>query len=73
MKQVDFKAGGVLDKKKTKDEKTDDGIITASDLAIIGAGFAALGNFFELLSLLKLREEEAADGTAAKDPKPKGS
>lgn len=62
-----------MTKRKRKTKKTDDGIITASDLAIIGAGFAALGNFFELLSPLKLREEEAADGTAAKDPKPKGS
>lgn len=60
-------------KRRRKTKKTDDAIVTASDLAIIGAGFAALGNFFELLSLLKLREEEVSDGAAAKDPKPKGS
>ncbi|MCM3702936.1 hypothetical protein [Paenibacillus macerans] len=58
-------------KRRRKTKKTDDAIVTASDLAIIGAGFAALGNFFELLSLLKLREEESADGEAAKNPKPK--
>ena len=38
--------------------------ISSDDLAIIGAGFTVLGDLFDLLSLLKLREETAENGKA---------
>ncbi|WP_232436934.1 hypothetical protein [Paenibacillus senegalimassiliensis] len=38
--------------------------ISSDDLAIIGAGFTVLGDIFDLLSLMKLREETAENGKA---------
>lgn len=35
--------------------------ISSNDLAIIAAGFAVMGDVFDLLSLLRLREENQTD------------
>ncbi|MDU4696693.1 MULTISPECIES: hypothetical protein [Paenibacillus] len=45
-------------KKRRQYRRLQDEDISSDDLAIIGAGFTVLGDFFDLLSLLKLKEEK---------------
>ncbi|MCH1640994.1 hypothetical protein MJ257_12835 [Paenibacillus timonensis] len=49
-------------KKRRQYRRLQDNDISSDDLAIIGAGFTVLGDFFDLLSLLKLKEEKADNG-----------
>ncbi|MGG6313700.1 hypothetical protein [Paenibacillus macerans] len=46
-----------LGKKRRQYKRLKDNDISSDDLAIIGAGFTVLGDLFDLLSLLKLKEE----------------
>ncbi|MBM6997396.1 hypothetical protein IM700_017185 [Paenibacillus sp. DXFW5] len=50
-------------KKRRQYQRLQDNDISSDDLAIIGAGFTVLGDFFDLLSLLKLKEEKAGNGS----------
>lgn len=52
-------------KKRRQYRRLQDNDISSDDLAIIGAGFTVLGDFFDLLSLLKLKEEKAENGSDA--------
>ncbi|MCK8489532.1 hypothetical protein M0651_20345 [Paenibacillus sp. MBLB2552] len=49
-------------KKRRQYQRLQDNDISSDDLAIIGAGFTVLGDFFDLLSLLKLKEEKEENG-----------
>lgn len=49
-------------KKRRQYRRLQDKDVSSDDLAIIGAGFTVLGDFFDLLSLLKLKEEKAENG-----------
>nr|WP_018750440.1 hypothetical protein [Paenibacillus sanguinis] len=51
-------------KKRRQYKRRADNDISSDDLAIIGAGFNVLGDLFELLSLLKLKEETTKSGKA---------
>lgn len=51
-------------KKRRQYKKIVDNDISSDDLAIIGAGFTVLGDLFDLLSLLKLKEELTDTGTS---------
>lgn len=51
-------------KKRRQYRRLQDNDISSDDLAIIGAGFTVLGDFFDLLSLMKLKEEKAESSGA---------
>lgn len=54
-------------KKRRQYRRLQDDDISSDDLAIIGAGFTVLGDFFDLLSLMKLKEEKAQIGNGTSE------
>lgn len=49
-------------KKRRQYQRIQENDLSSDDLAIIGAGFIVLGDLFDLLSLLKLKEEKGQNG-----------
>ncbi|WP_442852594.1 hypothetical protein [Paenibacillus sp. oral taxon 786] len=49
-------------KKRRQYQRIQENDLSSDDLAIIGAGFTVLGDLFDLLSLLKLKEEKGQNG-----------
>lgn len=49
-------------KKRRQYRRLQENDLSSDDLAIIGAGFTVLGDLFDLLSLLKLKEEKGQNG-----------
>ncbi|WP_333557574.1 hypothetical protein [Paenibacillus barengoltzii] len=49
-------------KKRRQYQRLQENDLSSDDLAIIGAGFTVLGDLFDLLSLMKLKEEKSQNG-----------
>lgn len=50
-------------KKRRQYQRIQENDLSSDDLAIIGAGFTVLGDIFDLLSLMKLKEEKSQNGS----------